>query len=253
MEKIRAIIAEDEENLRRHLRERLLSLWPELVIHGEAGDGISALSLIEDLGPDVAFLDIKMPGLSGIEVARKAAGKCLTVFITAHDKYAVEAFENEAVDYLLKPIADERLEKMVERLKNKLSSPALHLREMSKLMEKIAPDVLKRPEYLQWIKTQYKDGIRLISVREIYFFKAMDKYTAVRTNEGEFLIRKTIRELADELDPNQFWRIHRATIVNVKNIFKVERSLTGRYQIRFSDLREQLTVSRAYSHLFKTM
>ncbi len=253
MKRIRAIIVEDEENLRHDLRRRLASLWPELTICGEAEDGIAAANLVEDLAPDVAFLDIKLPGISGIDVARKAAGKCLTVFITAYDRYAVDAFENEAVDYLLKPIADERLEKMIERLKNKLSSPATYLAEMSTLLERIDPRILKQPEYLQWLRVQYKDGIRLISVQEIFYFKATDKYTTVKTKEGEFLIRKAIRDLVDELDPNRFWRIHRATIVNVENILIVERSLNGNYRIRFSDIQEHLTVSRAYAHLFKTM
>jgi DNA-binding LytR/AlgR family response regulator len=251
--RIRAIIVEDEENLRHDLRRRLASLWPELVICGEAEDGIAAVNLIEELAPDVAFLDIKMPGVSGIDVARHAAGKCLTVFITAYDKYAVDAFENEAVDYLLKPIADERLEKMIDRLKNKLASPATYLAGMSTLLERIDPRILRQPEYLQWIRVPYRDGIRLVSVQEIYYFKATDKYTAVRTKEAEFLIRKAIRDLVDELDPRRFWRIHRATIVNIENIINVERSHTGSYHIRFLDLQEHLTVSRAYTHLFKTM
>lgn len=253
MKKIRAIIAEDEENLRRDLKRRLVLLWPELVICGEAEDGISAVNLVEELAPDVAFLDMKMPGLSGIEVARKAAGKCLTVFITAHDKYAVEAFENAAVDYLLKPIADERLVKTIERLKERLAAPAPSTLDLTLLLEQIAPVFLRQSEPLQWIKAPCKDGVRLISVHEIFYFNATDKYTAVRTREGEFLIRKTIRELVEELDPSRFWRVHRAAIVNVKNIQTVERSITGRYVIRFSDLPEQLTVSRAYSYLFKAM
>jgi len=253
MEPIRAVIAEDEEFLRCHVRERLLASWPELVVCGEAGDGVSAIKAIEDLGPDVAFLDIKMPGISGIEVARKIAGRCLIVFITAYDRYAVEAFESEAVDYLLKPVTDERLEKMIGRLKKKLSSPARYLLDISRIMEKMPPETHQKAEYTQWIKVQYKGAVRLISVHEVHFFKATDKYVALRTREGEYLIRKTIKELANELDPNQFWRIHRAAIVNVGNIMKVSRSLTGRYVIRFQDLQEQLTVSRAYSSLFKAM
>jgi DNA-binding LytR/AlgR family response regulator len=253
MKRIKAIIAEDEENLRSDLRRRLVLLWPELVICGEAEDGISAVKLVEELSPDVAFLDMKMPGLSGLEVAQKAAGKCLTVFISAYDKYAVEAFENAAVDYLLKPIADERLVKTIERLKERLAAPVPSTLELTLLLEKIAPVVLRQPEHLQWIKATCKDGVRLISVQEVFYFNAVDKYTAVRIREGEFLIRKTIRELAGELDPNKFWRIHRATIVNVKNIQTVEHSITGRYVIRFPELAEQLIVSRAYSYLFKSM
>lgn len=209
--------------------------------------------MIEERAPDIVFLDIKMPGLSGIDVASKVAGKCLMVFITAYDRFAVEAFENEAVDYLLKPVADERLEKMIERLKRRLSVEASSAPDVARLIQMIAPVMSKQPAYLQWIRAQHKEEVRLISVHEIYFFQAADRYTVVRTREGEFLIRKTIRELADELDPSLFWRIHRGAIVNAKSISKVGRSLTGRFVIAFPGINEKLTVSRSYSHLFKSM
>lgn len=251
MKQIRAIIADDEEALRSYLRKKLSVAWPELVISGEAGDGTAALRLVEDTRPDIAFLDIQMPGLSGIEVARKTAGTCLIVFVTAYDKYAVEAFESEAIDYLLKPITDERLEKTVNRLKGHISSSSMP--DLSAVFEKMSRALHKPSEYLQWIKAQHKGGIRLVPAAEIYYFKAKDKYTAIRTRENELLIRTTIAELENELDPRQFWRVHRGTIVNASTIQRVKRSLTGAYTIAFKDIPDQLLASRAYSHLFKQM
>ena len=251
VKKVRAIIADDEEALRDHLRKKLSGLWPELEVAGEARDGDAALNLIRDLKPDIAFLDISMPGLSGIDVARKTAGACLFVFVTAHDEFAVEAFEREAVDYLLKPVTDERLSETIRRLKERLTAAAAP--DLSGALERLSKSLPKAPGHLQWIKAQHKDGVRLIAVSDIYFFRATDKYTTVRTREGEFLIRKTLKELENELDPAQFWRIHRAALVNARLIQKVDRSLAGTRTIRFRDLPDTLTVSRAYAHLFKQM
>ena len=248
--RIRAIIADDEEALRSHLRRKLSSLWPELVVVGEAGDGEAALRLIQENRPDIAFLDIHMPGLSGIDVARRSAGACKFVFVTAYDKYAIEAFENEAIDYLLKPVSDERLEKTIIRLKERL---ALAQPDISATLEKVSSSLRMPSGFLQWIKAQHRDGVRLIPVSEVCFFRAMDKYTAVRTREGEFLIRTSIKELEESLDPGRFWRVHRAAIVNVKAIHAVGRSLSGGYTITFKDIKDHVAVSRAYSHLFKQM
>jgi DNA-binding LytR/AlgR family response regulator len=253
MKPIRAIIADDEEALRGYLRKKLAAAWPELDMVGEAVDGASALRLIEEQEPDVAFLDIQMPGLSGIEVARKVAGTCAVVFITAFNQYAVEAFENEALDYLVKPVTDERLRKTVGRLKERLSSAQPLDPNIAEIIEKVALSFQKSSGYLQWIKTQHKDGVRLIPVGDIYYFRAADKYTTVRTRDGEYLIRKTIKELEQELDPDQFWRVHRAAIVNAKAIQSVSHSLAGMYKILFKDIQDDLAVSRAYSHLFKQM
>ncbi len=252
MKQIRAIIADDEVTLRGYLKEKLAATWPELTIAGEAGDGEDALRQIEEQRPDVAFLDIKMPGISGIEVARRIAGSCAVVFITAHNKYAVEAFESEALDYVLKPVTDERLKKTVKRLKERLASPR-PAPEVAAVIEKVASALEKASHHLQWIKAQHKDGVRLISVGDVYFFRATDKYTVVRTKDGEHLIRKTIKELESELDPDQFWRVHRAAIVNARAIHAVDHSLSGGYTLKFKDITDQLTVSRAYGHLFKQM
>jgi DNA-binding LytR/AlgR family response regulator len=247
---VRAIIADDEEALRSLLRRKLSSLWPELVVIGEAGDGEAALKLIRDGGPDIAFLDIQMPGLSGIEVARMSAGACKFVFVTAYDQYAIEAFDNEAIDYLLKPVSDERLAKTIARLKQRLADAPP---DISATLERVSSKLQNSSGHLQWIKAQHKDGVRLIPVSEVCFFKAMDKYTTVRTREGEFLIRTSLKELEESLDPGQFWRVHRAAIVNLKAIHAVTRSLAGGYTIAFKDVKDHVSVSRAYSHLFKQM
>lgn len=252
MKKIRTIIADDEEALRSYLKKKLVSVWPDLIICGEAQDGNAALQLIDTERPDVAFLDIRMPGLSGIEAARKASWKCPVVFITAYDKYAVDAFENEAVDYLLKPVSTERLEKTVKRLRERIAN-ASQPPDMSSILEKLSHALREQSNYLQWIKAQHGSSVRLVPVAEICYFKATDKYTTVRTREGESLIRKTIKELEEELDPRQFWRVHRGAIVNATAIRNVSRSLAGACSITFKDISDRLMVSRAYSHLFKQM
>ena len=251
MKPVRAIIADDEEALRDHLKKKLSGLWPELEVVGGARDGEAALNMIRGLKPDIAFLDISMPWMSGIEVAKAATGVCLFVFVTAHDEFAVEAFEREAVDYLLKPVTDERLAGTIRRLKERLATAPVP--DLSGVLERLSRALPKAPSHLQWIKAQHKDGVRLIAVNDIYFFRATDKYTTVRTRDGEFLIRKTLKELENELDPAQFWRVHRAAIVNARLIQKVDRSLAGTRAIRFKDLPDNLTVSRAYAHLFKQM
>jgi len=252
MTHVSAIIADDEQALRDYLRKKLLLLWPELSVVGEAADGEAALGLLQGKRPDVAFLDISMPGLSGLEVAQRAPGQSLFVFITAHDKYAIDAFENDAVDYILKPVTDERLGKTVKRLKERLTaSPAAP--DISAVLEKVSRSLRKSPAYLQWIKAQHKDGVKLIPATDVYYLKSTDKYTTVRTRDGEFLIRKTIKELEAELDPELFWRVHRAAVVNAKSIHSVNRSVAGTYAIRFKDIPDHLTVSRAYAHLFKQM
>lgn len=253
MRQVTAIIVDDEEQLRDFLKRRLAVLWPDLHICGEAANGDDALKLGKTMQPDVAFLDISMPGLSGIEVARILAKKSLPVLITAYDKFAVEAFEAGAIDYLLKPVSDSRLENTVKRLKTRLASPSPVRHEMDGIFERLASAVKSSRNYLQWIKVKHRESIRLISVHEILYFKATDKYTVVRTKNEEFLIRKTIRELLDELSPDQFWQIHRATLVNVDKIQMAARSLTGSYHIHLTDLQEILPVSRSFSYLFKQM
>jgi len=255
MKKIKALIADDEEPLRRYLKAKLSEVWPELVLCGEARNGREALEFIEKHRPEVVFLDIRMPGLTGMEVARKIAGACRVVFVTAYDEYAVEAFEKGAVDYLLKPVSRERLEKTVRRLQEQITAQCQPSSEVPEMMERLLAGLAERKSrgYLRWVRLQHKDGVRLIPVEEVCYFLASDKYTLVITKGGDSLIRKTIKELVEELEPNQFWQIHRGTIVNASCVAQVGRSLTGRGVVRLKDRPETLTVSHRYMHVFKQM
>ena len=255
MKEIKAVIADDEEELRRYLISKLNKIWPELIICGQAENGPDALDLIREHQPDVAFLDIKMPGFSGIKVAEKVAGKCRVIFISAYDQFALQAFESEAIDYIVKPVTDERFEKTIKRLKKQIliepTQPSGLTEALKDVLTKL--DSRKESDYLNWIKAQHGDEVRLISVKEVYYFKASDKYTIVMTGNGESLIRKSIKVLVNELDPALFWQIHRGTIVNVNRIANVTRSFSGNLIIRLKDSTETLSVSRGYSHLFKQM
>lgn len=255
MKQIKALIADDEPELRRHLVRLLNRLWPELAIAGEADNGPSALDLFHALSPDIVFLDINMPGLSGLEVAKQISGQCTIVFITAYDQYAVEAFESEALDYILKPVQKNRLAASLERCKKRFSVPPPEPRDLGPLLKLLENklDNKKTSPFLQWIRAQHRDTIRLIPVEDVLLFKAEDKYTLVITPKTESLIRKTIKELEDELDPDKFWKIHRGTIVNVGSIQTISRSMTGRYVIRLDGYGAPLMVSRSFSHLFRQM
>ncbi len=253
----KAIIADDEKELRTYLKRLLAETWPQLEICDEASNGKEALKMIEALAPHIAFLDIKMPGLSGLDVAHKIARICRIVFITAYDQYAVEAFEREAVDYLVKPVTKERLLQTINRLKKQLQSspdPPADLAQMiTQVLANLKENKKAYSSYLHWIKTQHKGSVRLIPVEEVDYFQAGDKYTLVKTVRGETLIKKSIKELSQELDPQQFWQIHRGTIVNVSRIENVGRSFTGRGILYFRNRPDTLTVSRQYLHLFKQM
>lgn len=252
----KAVIADDEKELRTYLKRMLAELWPELEICGEAANGKEALKLIDDFAPHIAFLDIKMPGLSGLDVAKKIAGVCRIVFITAYDQYAVEAFERDAVDYLVKPVTKERLIQTIKRLKKQLQFSPEPPEDLAKIITQVLANLQgnkNAEQYLQWIKTQHKASVRLISVDEVDYFQAGDKYTMVITAQGDALIKKSIKELSQELDPQKFWQIHRGTIVNVSRIENVGRSLTGRGTLKLKNRPDTLTVSRQYLHLFKQM
>jgi DNA-binding LytR/AlgR family response regulator len=251
----RAILADDERLMREQLRARLAQAWPELSIVAEARNGEEAIAAVAEHHPDLAFLDIRMPGVTGIEAAQAIGNACHIVFITAHSEFAVEAFEQGAVDYVLKPAETERLAVTVQRLKRRLgSSPA----DLGQLLEKLGRHIgggaaPAKPAYLQWIQASIGPQIRLIAVADVLFFISDEKYTRVQTATLEALIRKPIRELLDELDPEQFWQIHRSTIVNVKAIDGISRDLRGRQLIQVRNHTQKLEVSRNYSHLFKQM
>ena len=255
MDNITAIIAEDETPLRNHLRSELMKAWPELRIVGEAENGEEALMLITQHHPHIAFLDIRMPGLSGMDVAQRAPRFCRVVFVTAYDEYAVAAFEREALDYLLKPVTSERMAKTVGRLKRTFTSLNAGTFNNLKDVEQVLRELKKHEivEPLRWIRVQRGDRLQLISVDEIRYFKSSDKYTVVRTETDEHLIRKPIKALIKELDSNRFWQIHRGTVVNVSCIAGVSRSLTGKGTLRLKNIPESLSVSQTYMHLFKQM
>ncbi len=263
----RAVLADDERLMRDQLRTRLAEVWPDLQVVGEARNGIEAVQLVEQLRPDVVFLDIRMPGLTGVEAARQIAQLPVgaddylpeIVFITAYDQYAVEAFEQGAADYVLKPAEAQRLKLTTDRVRQRLASrgtpqevaaPPLQqlLHQLSSRLTPGAP-----PAYLQWIQASVGPSIQMIPVDDILFFISDEKYTRVQTAQLEALIRKPIKELVDELDPQQFWQIHRSTLVNVKAIAAVTRDFRGRQIVSVKGHREQLEVSRSYTGLFKGM
>jgi len=251
---MRALIADDEEHLRADLRRKLARIWPELEIVGEAVNGDEALALAEQLQPEICFLDIRMPGLSGLEVGRRLAARCRVVFVTAFDQYAVEAFRQAAVDYLLKPVREERLAETVQRLRRQ-GGGAEEMHSRVAAIEQILGARKRENDLpnLAWLKVQEGEAVRLIAVTEVYYFQAEDKYTTVVTGTGEWLIRKSIKELAAELDPNRFWRIHRGTIVNVARIEAASRNFSGSYSLKLKGLAKSITASRGYGYLFKQM
>jgi DNA-binding LytR/AlgR family response regulator len=243
----RAIIAEDEPLLREELAELLASLWPELDIVAETADGIATLQALEKHSPDILFLDINMPGLNGLDVARQASGRCHVVFVTAYDQHTLAAFEQGAADYLLKPVTTARLATTVTRLKERIGRPAPALEG---LLRELGGG---QRGFLRWINASHGQTVRVITVEDVCYFQADAKYTRVVTAEGESLIRKPIKELSQELDPASFWQIHRSTIVNVNAIAGVVRDLRGRTQVRLKRREELLAVSDAYTQLFRQM
>jgi DNA-binding LytR/AlgR family response regulator len=234
--------------LRAQLRKRLAEAWPELEILAEAENGEQAIEAIEAHRPDVAFLDIRMPVRTGLEVAHAIGGRTHVVFVTAYDEYAIAAFEEGAVDYMLKPVTADRLAKVVARLKTRLATPPL---DLSALLARLTQRDGGGP--LRWIRASLGATLQMIAVDDVLYFQAEDKYTKVVTSATEALIKKPIKELYDELDPELFWQIHRATIVNLRAIAKVERDWRDQPVISLRDRPEKLVVSRTFAARFKTM
>lgn len=248
--RLKALIAEDEPILRGELRETLAKLWPELEICAEAEDGVAALREIAAHEPDILFLDIQMPGVTGLEIARHVSGRCHVAFVTAYDQYAVAAFEQGAVDYVMKPFSAARLATTIERLKAKA---ALAPASLDGLIRTLAEAAGAKKEYLRWITASQGNELRLITVEEIVYFQADNKYTLVVTADKESLIRRPIKELIDELDPGMFWQIHRGTLVNVNAIAGVQRDIGGHLRVRVKGRKETLAVSEPYHGLFRQM
>ena len=252
-----ALIADDERLMREQLAGRLAVAWPELEIVALAVNGKDAVKLADETKPQIAFLDIRMPGLSGIEVAAQLDENIHIVFVTAYDEYAIDAFDRGAIDYLLKPVDPERLARTVARLKSAIERNTAAPREgeiWATLMEKLS-SAHKPPAsgYLQWIQASIGERLEFIATNDVLFFQAADKYTRVVRASGEALIRKPIYELVGELDPEQFWQIHRSSLVNVKAINDVTRDIRGHLMIRLKGCDERVEVSRSYSHRFKQM
>jgi DNA-binding LytR/AlgR family response regulator len=249
-----ALIADDEAPLREQLRMRLAEAWPELRIVAEAANGQEALALAAEHKPDIAFLDIRMPGMGGIDAARQLYDRCHIVFATAYDQYALDAFEQGAIDYLLKPVTPARLQTTCERLRRRLTHKPQDIgAQLAELGTLLKQGGTAKPDYLRWIQAQVGGSLRMISTREILFFQADDKYTCVQTVTAQLLIRKTLKELADELDPDEFWRIHRSTLVRVDAIAEVFRDMRGRQMVRLRNFAGELEVSRNHGHLFQQM
>lgn len=249
-----AVVAEDEAALRGELVEQLGKLWPDLSIVGEAADGLEALRLLDVHQPDILFLDIEMPGATGIDVARQVNGRAHVVFVTAYDQYAVAAFDQGAVDYLLKPLGGARLFTAITRLKSRLGqapAPLAGVLEQLGTRAAAAPSAARAP--LRWINASVGQTLRLITVDEVMFFQSDNKYTRLGLKDGEALIRKPLKELIDELDPQQFWQIHRSTLVNVNAIASVSRDYRGRMQIKLKHGTETLLVAESCAHLFRQM
>ncbi|MFZ5542692.1 MAG: LytR/AlgR family response regulator transcription factor [Pseudomonadota bacterium] len=266
---VRCVIADDERLMRDQLRARLAEVWPELQIAGEAKNGSEAVELVAQHHPDLVFLDIRMPGLTGVEAAKQIAqlptsdewDGCEIVFITAYDQYAIEAFEQGVADYVLKPAERERLQVTTERIKKRLaardagSDDAAPSKPLQQLLHKLSAQLNPNaaPTYLRWIQATVGQSIQMIPVEDVLFFISDEKYTRVQTATLEALIRKPIKELVDELDPQLFWQIHRSTLVNANAISGVTRDLRGRQIVSVRGHPEKLEVSRSYTGLFKGM
>ena len=252
----RAVIADDERLMREQLRSRLQELWPELEIVAEAKNGAEAVEMVSAQRPQVVFLDIRMPAKTGIEAAREIAalpGRVPEiVFVTAYDEYAIDAFKQGVIDYVLKPAERERLAVTVERLKHRLAAPSDSADALQQALARLA-EKLEPQARLRWIQASIGAEIRMIPVDEVLFFVSDEKYTRVQTASQEALIRKPIKELMAELDPAQFWQIHRSTLINTKAIAGVMRDERGRQLVAIKGRPEKLEVSRSYAHLFKGM
>lgn len=243
------LLAEDEPILRGELRETLQRLWPAARIVAEAEDGIDALEALDRLKPEVLFLDIEMPGLSGLEVARAASGRCHVVFVTAYDRHAVAAFEQGAVDYVMKPFNAVRMATAITRLRARLEAEP---RPLDAALRSLETPAAKRP-YLRWINVAQGQNVRLVTTDEICYFRSDSKYTLVVTPDTEALISKSVKELMGELDPDVFWPVHRGVVVNVGAIALAHRKFNGRFEIRLKGRSETLDVSEPFAYRFRQM
>lgn len=271
MTRPRALLADDEPHLLRVLQDRLQELWPELEIVATVQHGLAAAEQIERLQPDIAFLDIQMPGLTGLEVAQGIEGATRVVFVTAYDEHALNAFEHEAVDYVLKPVRAERLQLTVDRLRRVLVScpgapwpagdeagvPATSSQtdaaQLAKLLAQLMPGARPVQPTLRHLRASHGSSTHIIPVEDILYLQSDEKYTLVRTAAHEYLIRSSILELASQLDPQRFWQVHRGILINVDHLLSTRRDDNARLLLKMRGHERELPVSRAYVHLFKAM
>ncbi|HJV86293.1 MAG TPA: LytTR family DNA-binding domain-containing protein [Noviherbaspirillum sp.] len=263
MTTVRALIAEDEPILALTLAQTLQRLWPELQIGAVVENGIAAVQEALAQRPDILFLDIKMPGKTGMDAAQELAEEWpddrpfpLVVFVTAYDEYALQAFEQAAADYVLKPVSDARLARTIERLKARLARDEERGHELERVVAQLRALVPAMPaaaERLAVIRAAVGNQIRMIPVEDVVYFEAADKYVNVVTTDNESLIRTSLKELLPQLDRNQFWQIHRGTIVNAGRIDVAIRDESGKLSVRLRGRAESLAVSRVFAHLFKQM
>ncbi len=247
-----ALIADDEPHLATYLKSQLAALWPELEIVAMAKNGIEAAAQIAELQPDIAFLDIQMPGLTGLEVAQGVEGETRVIFVTAYDEYAVQAFDHAALDYLLKPVKTERLAQALARVRAALA-PEPDAR-MAEALQKLLRAPLASASRLRYIRAAQGELMHQIAIEDVLFFQADDKYTVVQTSTGgEHLIRTPIMDLAAQLDPEQFWQVHRSTLINLSFLAGTRRDEASRLFVRVKGHAREIPVSRAYVHLFKAM
>ena len=243
----RALIAEDEPALRAEVRQALGELWPELIVCAEVGDGVEAVRVLEQQRPDVLFLDVAMPGMDGLEVARRASGRSHVVFITAYDEHAVPAFDEGAVDFLVKPLSMERLRRTVSRLRARIGQAPVAVEPLLAELRQ----ALEKRRGLRWISVLEGRELRFVTTEEILFFRSDHKYTAAVTREREHLVARPLKQLVGELDPEAFWRVHRSYVVNLRAILSVRKIAGGGLEIVLRDHPERIPVSQPYAHRFR--
>ena len=249
-----AVVVDDERLMREQIVGRLKEAWPELDIVGEAGNGREAIAMVHSLEPDIVFLDINMPEMDGIKTAQALAGQAHLVFVTAYDQYAIRAFEQGAIDYILKPVEPDRVAITCKRLRERLEEKPDPVDQLlDQLSQRLGSDGLRPREYMRWVQASVGSNIRMIPTSEILFFRAEDKYTRVQTEAYEALIRTPIKDLIEALDPKEFWQIHRSTLVRVDAITQVSRNFRGKQAVHLKGSDEKLEVSRSFNHLFRQM
>lgn len=249
-----ALIADDEPHLAQYLKDQLATLWPELQIVDIARNGVEAARRIAELQPDIAFLDIQMPGLTGLEVAQGIEGSTRLVFVTAYDEYAIQAFEHAALDYVLKPVKTERLARTLERVRAALAPAAGEPdAALARVLQRLLPGAAPAAPRLRFIRASQGELMHQVAIDEVLFFHADEKYTVVQTAAAEYLIRTPLAELLPQLDPEEFWQVHRATVIGLRHLAGTRRDEASRLFVRIKGHARELPVSRAYVHLFKAM